>query len=167
MLCLTSARFNMKADVLRQSATSEAPETSGGDWTTTQHPDSGEIIRVWQSGTTDQGTPDDSSDDLETFACIARGIIDGGVRVAGTTERFGQLYDGVDYVQITFPASVRISRRDRITNIRDNQGNIIWAEEERTDQAPTIFSVRGVIPVVDPFGRHVENAALLERAETQ
>lgn len=166
VVCLTSARFNMKADVLRQSDTS-TQDTGTGEWTTTQDPDSGEILREWQAGSTDQGTPGDTSDDLETFSCIARGIIDGGIRVSGTTERFGTMYDAVDYVQITFPASVRISRRDKITNIRDKSGNVIWAEEERADGAPTVFSVRGVTPILDPFGRHVENSALLERAETQ
>lgn len=165
VVCLTSARFNMKADVLRAAPVSV--EDNLGGWTTTQDPDSGEIIRSWQSGSTDQGTPNDTSDDLETFPCIARGIIDGGIRVSGTTERWSSLYDAVDYVKITFPANVKLSRRDRITNIRDQHGNIIWFEEERLDGAPTVFSVTGVIPVIDPFGRHIESNALLSRAEAQ
>lgn len=168
MLCLTSARFNMKADVLRQTAPDNTPIDQTGEWVSRQDPETGEIIRVWEpnTGTTDDpSTPADEG--LETFNCIARGILDGGIRVAGTTERWNEIYDAVDYVRITFPARVRLSRRDRITNIRDNKGNIIWREEERADQAPTVFEVTGITPVVDPFGRHIENMALLERADTQ
>lgn len=168
MLCLTSARFNMKADVLRQTAPDSTPIDQTGEWVSRQDPETGEIIRVWEpnTGTTDDpSTPADEG--LETFNCIARGILDGGIRVAGTTERWNEIYDAVDYVRITFPARVRLSRRDRITNIRDNRGNIIWREEERADQAPTVFEVTGITPVVDPFGRHIENMALLERADTQ
>jgi hypothetical protein len=157
----------MKADVLRPTDDGTPRDEAEGGWVIDQDPDSGTIKRVWQSGSTDQGTPNDTSDDLESFPCIARGIIDGGIRVSGTTERFGSMYDAVDYVNITFPANVFLTRRDRITNIRDNKGNIIWVEEERGDGAPTVFSVNGVIPIVDPFGQHIENTALLERVEAQ
>lgn len=167
VVCLTSARFNMKADILRQGQENTAtPET--GDWITTQDTDSGELIRVWQPNTQDDpNTPQNEAAVLDTFRCLARGIVDGGIRVAGTTERFSELYDAVDYVRIWFPANTKISRRDRITNIRDPRGNILWREEERSDNAPTIFNVVGVTPVIDPFGKHVESVALLERVETQ
>lgn len=165
VVCLTSARFNMKADVLTQSSQTETAPDSG-EWVITHDPDSNEIIRTWQSGATDQGTPSET-DDLVSFPCLARAIVDGGIRVAGTTERFGDLYEGVDFVKIWFPANVKINRRDRVTNIRDPRGNIIWIEEERTDGAPTVFSVNGIAPIVDPFGRHIENMALLERVEGQ
>ena len=169
IVCLTSARFNMKADILKQNAVLEQdPDT--GEWTTTQDPDSGEIIRVW-SNADDPSTMDDEhvqeDTGMRTFRCEARAIIDGGIRVAGTTERFDALYEGVDYVRITFPANTNISRRDQIANIRDRHGNIIWTEEERLDNAPTVFSVTGVAPVIDPFGKHIESMALLERVETQ
>lgn len=128
VVCLTSARFVMTADILRQGRISggdfEATDTPG-EWVLQQDPDSGEIIRIWQPNTQDDpDTPDvDESAVLESFACEARGIIDGGIRVAGTTERFGELYDNVDFVKLTFPRGVTISKRDRITNIRDASGS--------------------------------------------
>lgn len=171
VICLTSARFNMKADVLRQGAeVSDDPATDEieeGRWVSAQDPDSGEIIRVWQKNPEKDPTPDPDAKALESFKCIARGIVDGGIRVAGTTERFGEMYSNIDYIKITFPAHVKISKRDRITNVRDAAGNIIWREEEVKGSPPTVFNVNGVTPILDPFGRHIESFALCERAERQ
>lgn len=158
----------MKADVLRQNRTTPDPVIeSNGNWTYNQDTETGEIIRLWQPTdlTDDPQTP--QNEGLQTFRCLARGIIDGGIRVSGTTERFSEMYENVDYVKITFPASVILSKRDRVTNIRDGKNNIIWKEEEQIGSPPTVFNVMGVTPVIDPFGRHIENQALLERAEVQ
>ena len=169
VVCLTSARFNMKADILRQHNTDPVnPSEPTGEWTIRQDPDSGEIIRVWQSATAvDNPATTDEDEGLESFRCIARGIIDGGIRVAGTTERFSDLYENVDFIKITFPARTRLTKRDRVTNIRDPKGNIIWREEEQPSAPPTVFNVMGVTPVIDPFGRHIESFAMLERSEIQ
>jgi hypothetical protein len=162
----------MKADILRQGYVAgpdfDVTDTVG-EWVNQQHPDSGEIIRKWQPNTLDNpATPDiNEAAILESFRCIARGIVSPGIRGAGTTEHFGTLYQDIDYVKMTFPASVNISKRDRITNIRDLRGNLIWKEEEQPDEPPTIFNVMGVIPIIDPFGKNIESYALLERAERQ
>jgi hypothetical protein len=162
--CLTGARFVQKADILRSTGTTTDENT--GQWVTKQDPDSGEIIRVWEPATDNPNTPEIEGN-LQTFPCEARGIIDGGIRVAGTTERFGDEYNAVDYVRISFPTWVNITRRDRVTNIRDAKGHILWKEEERQDGAATVFSVVGVTPVIAPFVGHTENVALLERVEVQ
>lgn len=171
VMCLTGARFNMSADVLRQG--NEVPEDpateeiESGHWENIQDPDSGEIVRVWQKNP--QKDPEESNGDAElySFKCIARGIVDGGIRVSGTTERFGEMYENVDYIKVTFPANVKLSKRDRVTNVRDAAGNIIWREEEIKGSPPTVFNVQGVTPILDPFGRHIESFALCERAERQ
>jgi hypothetical protein len=103
---------------------------------------------------------------------MARGIIDGGIRVAGTTERWGETYVDIDYCRIEFPARVLVTKRDRITNIRNRKGQILWLEEELGPDGEgkfraTVFEVLGVTPVVDPFGNHTSNVAMLERAEVQ
>lgn len=167
--CLTGARFNMKADVLRSETTTNTNpvDPNAGEWKTKQDPDSGEIIRVWVPADNPDTPTDESGGTQETFWCEARGIVDGGIRVAGTTERFSDVYFAADYVRITFPPTVTLSRRDKVTNIRDKNDHVIWREEERTDMAPTVFSVTGVSPIIDPFGNHIENVALLERDEVQ
>lgn len=166
VVCLTGARFNMWADILVQDGSPDDNPLTEGEWVVTQHPDTGEAIRKWTPNT-GIGSPDPQPGQLKSFRCVARGIIDGGIRVAGTTERFGSEYEGVDYVRIQFPPNTPINRRSRITNIRTSKNKILWVEEERGDLAPTIFNVVGVTPVVDPFGNHVESVALLERSEVQ
>lgn len=167
--CLTGARFNMEASVLHQEVDNPATIIDeSGSWVNRQDPDSGEIIRVWLPATPDDpDTPLVDETTFETFPCIARGIIDGGIRVAGTTERFDEMYEGVDFVRIQFPASVKLSRRDRVTNIRGSNGEIIWREYDQPDAPPTVFNVNGATPIIDPFGNHMEYMVLLERAEIQ
>ena len=173
MRCLTSARFNMFADVLKQGQNAPPPDNPEyGQWVEQQDPLTHEIIRVWQpfEVTPDNpATPEDETSFL-TVPCIARGIVDGGIRVAGTTERWGELYENVDYVRMVFPPNFVITKRDRITNIRNRKGQILWKDEETDPTATsgwrsTIFEVMGVTPVPDPWGNHIENVAMLSRAE--
>lgn len=188
MKCILSSVYTMEADVLTQFSHGKDdndPETGGsasnvdgqsGHWEYIQDEDSGALIRKWFPYT----PPEDPSPDYEgptrqyTFECIARGVIDGGIRVAGTTERFNRkgYIETVDYVSMKFPRDVLLTRRDRITNIRDKASQrMLWVEEEMagTDgkPRPTVFEVNGVTPVIDPFGQHVENSVLLQRAEIQ
>lgn len=173
MICLTSARFVMKADVLHQTeGTSTIPGDSdgvideAGEWITRQDPDTGEIIRIWQPNeVTDTTIPVPTT--TKSFNCIARGITSNTVVGGGTLESFGELYDNSDYVLMHFPAHIKISKRDRVTNIRGRDNKVIWTEQEQPSEPPTIFNVNGVTPMIDPFGRHTENVALLERSEVQ
>lgn len=169
--CISGARFNMKADVLRQfRASDDDPATVGVDesqFEYVQDPDSGEIIRKWTPTPDNPSTPDVDEAKQDTIRCIARGIIDGGIRVAGTTEDWGKVYDNVDYVRISFPINANITKRDRVTNIRGSDGTILWRDEEVKDSPPTIFNVMGVTPIPDPFGRPMEAQALLQRAENR
>lgn len=168
MACLTSARFNMKADILLPTSGSGEVIDEPNEWILTQDPDSGEIIRGYRAPVDNPATPtEDESALLGTFKCMARGIVDGGIRVAGTTETFTEIYDNVDYVRIWFPASVILTKRHQVTNIRDGKGNIIWREEEIPGAPPTIFNVKGVTPMPTPFGKLGEKVAMLERADRQ
>jgi len=163
MRCITSARFNMYADILRQDQYG-TPRTPGS-YVEKQNPITFEIERIWTSDS-DAVT---GGIQLESMPVIARGIVEGGIRVVGTTERYtpGGLLESADYVRLQFPPNYGVSKRDRITNIRSKKGgDILWAEEEH-DGAPTVFEVLGVTPIFDPFGMHVENQALLQRAEVQ
>lgn len=169
MGCLTAIRFNMKADILRQVSQDGAESfiSEQGEWVTAQHPESGEILRKWQATEKVGVSPNFVDTELETFKCIARGFVDGGIRVAGTTERWGEMFESVDFVIMSFSSNVSISKRDRITNIRDAQGNVIWKEDEIPGSPPTIFDVSGVTPIPNPMGRLVEYQARLERSQIQ
>ena len=169
MSCITDARFNMTATVLSQEVLSgtanENGEITAGHWVNKQDPITGEIIRVWEVEDVDPVEPGTQE---KRVKCIVRGIQDGGIRVAGTTERItpAGLWESVDYVKMQFPASVKITKRDRITNVTNSTGIVIWREEE-FDNKPTVFEVLGVQPIVDPFGQLIEQSALLQRAEVQ
>ena len=168
VVCLTSVRFNMRADILRQTDSTGEPINEEGEWVEIQDPDSGELIREWQPAdqVDDENTPE--YEGLESFPVLARAIIDGGIRVQGATEHFNPEYEKIGYVRIWFPASVDISERDRVTNIREAKSKkIIWRERQIPSKPPTVWEVTGITEIVDPFGKHVESMALLERAERQ
>lgn len=142
MQCLTSARYAMFVDVLRPI--------------TTYDPDSGQSKETWEAFAEGVGIP-----------CTFHGILEGGIRVAGTTERFGNIYENVDWGKMEFGPGQPISKRSQVTNVRNLKGVIIWREEEMDGNPPTIFDVQGVTPVVDAFGNHTENTALVQRHEIQ
>lgn len=180
--CVTSAKYEQTATLLRQGQASDAPiinpediTEGGGSWVTEYHDVTGEPIRVWIPADEDTGFPDDPAtleeEDRQVFnfPCQARSIITGGLNSQGTTERWTTkgTYDNVDYIEIQVPPNVLITKRDRITNVTDSNGKVIWREEEYGAFTPTVFDVLGVAPSLDPFGSVVEYFILAARAEIQ
>lgn len=156
MLCLSSAKFSMRADILRPEG---APEEAGGHWEYQQDPDSGAIEQVWVADPDAEGPVT-----ARTFKCIARSAVTGGLRGA---EQFGEEYLNEEWVKLTFPFSVNLTLRDKVTNIRTSKGVMIWTEESMEGNPATVFDVTRVSPVVDGFGQVIENVALLKRAGVQ
>jgi hypothetical protein len=148
-----------------QGSTNADGEIVAGHYEFKQDPLTGEIIRTWVIEDVDPVTPGTQE---KRVKCIVRSIPDGGIRVAGTTERITPqgLWDSADYAKMQAPPSVKISKRDRVTNVTNRKGIVVWREEE-FDNKPTVFEVLGVNPVFDPFGNHIENNILLQRAEVQ
>jgi hypothetical protein len=151
-----------------------APETNPTPelerWEYQQDRDSGAIVRIWRNDENTVGVDERRNGILvRDVPLMARGIIDGGIRVAGTTERFGSEYVAVDYVKATFGPNTIITKRDQVTNIRSKRDltTPVWREEEMSSYPATTFNVMGVTPVFDPFSNLVEQAVLLERAEIQ
>ena len=171
MRTLTGTRFSQRATLLHQGQepTDPLPIDEYGEWVKQQDPLTGEIVRVWVPFD-DPDTPGPDPE-LSTIKCHARGIVDGGIRVAGTTEWFGADYRNVDFVKMWVPPNVRITKRDRITNITDKYGHVQWLDEEFSDPSgllpprATVFNVNGVTPLFNAFSRVVEQFILLERAE--
>lgn len=167
VVCLTGARFTMNAEVLRWH---DAPNTGGpddvaqGEWENYQDPITGEILNRWVPGTLNNpDTPSVDPDDVRTIDCIARGIVDGGIRMTGSNERFGDSYENIELVKLWIPNKVNLAKNDRITNIRAKKGGaVIWQD---ADGSPTVFNVNGVSPLFDAFNRPIEKFVLLERAD--
>lgn len=163
MGCLTSARFTMTATVLRQKPLSAPPVTPTG-LTTYQDPISGEIIENWSYEDSDPQTPDSDGQSTFDISCVARGIVDGGIRVAGSTERVGDFYEAVDWVKLWVPANKDIRRSDRITNVRWKKGATpVWVDDSG---AALQFNVNGVVPLFDAFNRPVEKYILMQRVDS-
>jgi hypothetical protein len=142
-----------------------------GEWVNSQDPLTGEIVRVWKPYDDPQTEQNEDLLRIGTIDCIARGIVDGGIRVAGSTERFGETYEDIDFVKLWVPPNTKISKRDRVTNIKDASGHIQWTDEEYSDPAlddtprATVFNVNGVIPLFNAFNDVTEKFILLEKVE--
>lgn len=167
MICLSSSRFSMRATrLLAQGVTTDIanPETTG-NWTNSQDPYSGEFVEVYQKTVDDPTTPDVDEASIE-FPCLARGVVSKGIRSPGNTETYGDLYADLEYVQIWYPTYIAVAKGDRLTDIKDSTGRIKYLDEEyRSAATSTVFNVEGVTPIFDAFNRHIENFALLSRAE--
>lgn len=96
--------------------------------------------------------------------CYVFPYLDGGVRGAGTTERYTERYANDEFLRIK---TSRELRKDwRVTNIRSNKGHLIY--QELLDGAPTIYNVMGSAPVVNPLTGGVDEwLSTMERAEIQ
>jgi hypothetical protein len=142
-----------------------------GTWVKSQDPLTGDVVRVWVPFEDTPTTPDNEATVYDSVPCLARGIVDGGIRVAGTTEWFGEDYRNIDFVKLWVPPHITISKRDRVTNIKDAKGRIRWVDEEytdpRLDETPraTVFNVNGVTPLFSALNDLVEWYVMLERAE--
>lgn len=173
MSCVTAIRFNLTADIMHQASVTDQPgdPTEYGEWVESQDPLTGDIVRVWVPATPDDpSTPDVNEMTYDKTKCLVRGIIVGGVRAAGTIENWDDIYKNTEMVNMWFPATKIITQRDRIFNIRNSKGQVMWKEEETGVGGvfkSTVFDVLGVTPILDPFGNHIENYALLEKAEVQ
>lgn len=140
-------------------------ESLSGHYITIQDPDTGGLKREWVAAPPIRPsvTKDVTSFDIP---CIARGFTDLGFRSSANNESFdNSVYTMTEVIQVTFPAQYFLNKRMLITNIRNKSKVILWLEEE-TGQA-TVFEVQGVTPGFDPFGRHVDNTAVIKRASRQ
>lgn len=169
--CLTGVKFTMTATVLDYAPNPGAVDATipGGHFETIQDEDTGAIQRVW----VDDSAPVPTYNETEQVAiprfdlpCYARGFTELGFRSSANTETYNNGdYTATEVIELSFPAQYSISRRQYITNIRDQNKRVLWLEEEIGE--PTIFEVQGVTPKFDGFGRHMENIAVLRRASNQ
>lgn len=158
--CLTSVRFSMICDIVKPGM---GNPSDPANWPPQQDPDSGAFISSSAPGSVGTTYATEVVRDVPLFA---EAVLDGGIRVAGTTERFSDIYEAADWVKAVFPKTANITRRDRVVNIRSKDGTVLWTENEVPGNPPTEFNVQGVAPVIF-MGKLVEYDVLLERAQVQ
>ena len=166
--CILSTQYNMLATVLRQYVDdNNITPSEGSYYETVQNPVTGNIEREWF-----ESDPDVAVSTIE-IPCVVRGFVSQTATGAGTVERFSVEYENYDRARMKYPARYLLTKRDRVTNIKNAvTGEVIWVEEEQAEitedghEVPaTVFEIVGVTPILDPFGTHLENVALLQRAE--
>ncbi len=161
----------MLCDILRPAGSPTVTRNNEptGTWKWVQDPDSFAIDKKWvpdNPATMQNETYQGST--VFDVPCLARGITNTGLQGAGTTEKFSELYQNLDWIRVSLPSSTFITKRDRITNIRSKKtGQVIWKEEEIDDFPPTVFDVMGAVPSFDPFGNVMDIGVLLQRSEVQ
>ena len=101
----------------------------------------------------------------KTLPCFAKGSVSsssgGGVDKQKYTTRFK------DTESIQIRVDKFVSHRDKITNIRNNEGHVIWFELNYPTNTPTVFEVVGNTPITDPFGNVLGYNLLAQRSENQ
>ena len=63
--------------------------------------------------------------------------------------------------------SEKLTMREKVTNIRDAYGNVIWTEINFPTETPTVFEVVGTTPITDPFGSVLGYNSSMKRSENQ
>lgn len=185
MMNLMDVRFNMKATILNdyQAYNIEVDDDGkvdvgaaglGGHWETVQDEITGALNRVWIEDAAPVIPPKSQVPGTTTkvnvqrfdITCYVRGFPEVGFRSSANTESWEDgIHKAMESIQMYYPAKFVLNRRQFVTNIRGRTDRILWLEEE-TGQ-PTVFEVQGVTPTFDPFGRHIDNLAVLKRADIQ
>jgi hypothetical protein len=101
-----------------------------------------------------------------TVACSAKGIIsNSGSGRSGDKQNFSNRYANEQTIEIR--TNLQINYREKINNIRDLQGNVIWKELDYPTETPTVFEVISSTPLTDPFGNVLAYNSLAKRSENQ
>jgi len=130
--------LSMKMDVYRQFDT--------------QNEDTGAIVKEWHY--------------YKTVDCHAKGVISNSATTRSSDKQiFSNKYINDQIIQVR--TSERITSREKVTNIRDIDGNVIWVEINFPTDTPTVFEVMGTTPVTDPFGRVLAYNSSMKRSENQ
>lgn len=138
MYDLIDSVLSMKMDVYRQSEL--------------QDPDTGAIVKQWNY--------------YKTIDCHAKGIISNSATTRSSDKQImSNKYSNEQVVQIR--TLERILFREKITNIRNKDGIVIWSEINFPTETPTVFEVMGSTPITDPFGDVVAWNTTIKRSENQ
>lgn len=128
----------MKLDVYRQS-----------DF---QDPNTGALKKQWNY--------------VETIPCHAKGVIsNSGTSRGGDREIFDNKYSYNQFLQVR--TGKKLSLRDKVTNVSNSDGDVIWEEANYPTNTPTVFEVTGTTPILDPFGNIMGYNASVKRSENQ
>ena len=117
-----------------------------------QDPDTGSIKKEWQFD--------------RTVPCSAKGVItNSSSSRTGDRQILSNKYTNEQMLQIR--TSEKITLREKITNIRDTEGTVIWEELNFPTNTPTVFEIMGITPMTDPLGGVLGYNSTVKRSENQ
>lgn len=122
------------------------------DLQVTQAPDSNSLTKTWTT--------------VETkVPCLVEPIktISASEKVSGKS--FKDIYAENDYFRLTL--GHRLSKRQRITNVRDSTGDVIMTELEVVGEPSTEFEIVGEEFVFTPFGKAQQFTYMVGRVAVQ
>jgi len=101
-----------------------------------------------------------------TVPCSAKGIIsNSSASRSGDKQVMSNKYLNDQILQVR--TSEKLSLREKITNIRDSEGTVIWEELNFPTNTPTVFELMGITPMTDPLGGVVGYNSTVKRSENQ
>jgi hypothetical protein len=117
-----------------------------------QDPDTGAIKKSWIYS--------------DSIPCFAKGIISNSSSArGGDNQTMAAKY--VDKQTLEIRTMSRLTYRQKVTNIRDSQGNVIWFELNYPNDTPTVFEITSSTPITDPFGNLMAYNSIAKRSESQ
>lgn len=138
MYSIVDSVLSMKMDVYRQLDT--------------QDPDTGAIKKEWTY--------------YKTVPCHAKGVISNSATSRnGDRQVFDNRYRNDQIIEVR--TSSRLTSREKVTNIVNSEGVVIWAEIDFPTETPTVFEVVGTTPITDPFGKILAYNSTMKRSENQ
>jgi hypothetical protein len=137
MSSILNAVLAMTADVYRQQ--------------TIQDEDTGHMQKTWTY--------------YKTINCHAKGVITNSTTRKSDAQVFGNTYENIQLLEIR--SNSKLTIKEKITNIKDKDGNFIWTELNAPYDSPTVFEVIGTTPITDPFGTTLAFNSTIKRSENQ
>jgi len=117
-----------------------------------QDPDTGSLIKEWHF--------------TETVPCYVKGIISNSATSrGGDKEKFGTRYGYDQFLEVR--TTRKLTLREKITNISNSDGTVIYEELNYPTSTPTVFEITGTVPITDPFGSILGYNSTIKRSENQ
>jgi len=103
----------------------------------------------------------------KTIPCHAKGIISNTSSLigGGNKQSFSNKYADEQVIQVR--TAEKLTAREKVTNIRDADNNVIWNEINYPSETPTVFEVMGTTPILDPCGHVIAYNSSMKRSENQ
>ena len=101
----------------------------------------------------------------QTIECHIDILNSSGASVSDNNKNFGTVYSEEEKIKLK--TKTPLSKRFRITNIKNRAGEVLFIETDKIDNPPTIFEIESYHPRLDPFGNILFYESNLRRVGVQ